>query len=74
MGSDEGLLRRQAVHLATQLPESTEDALKVLELTREIVLRFLTVPQRSRSGAILAFPAAINGGDGIPEPITHRDA
>lgn len=38
---DEIWLRRQAIQVAAQLPEKREDALKVLDYARELVIEFL---------------------------------
>lgn len=60
---DGGWLRRQAIQIAAQLPENTEDALLVLDLTKALVEGFLRENQpalaRERPAAdVLTFPAA----------------
>lgn len=53
--------RRHAIQLAAQLPENPEDALLVLELTRQLVEEFLRPqPPRERAldAAVIRFPAA----------------
>jgi hypothetical protein len=54
--------RRHAIQIAAQLPEGIEDALMVLELTRELVETFLAQRdvRRSISGvpAVVPFPAS----------------
>jgi len=39
--SDEAWKKRQALHLAAQLPENPQDALAVLDHARDLVTRFL---------------------------------
>ncbi len=55
--------RRHAIQIAAQLPERTEDALTVLELTKELIEGFLK-PQPARDRDLVAdvirFPAASN--------------
>ena len=55
--------RRHAIQIAAQLPEGPEDALMVLELTRQLIEGFL-MPQPARErdlGAdVIRFPAASN--------------
>ena len=45
-------LRRQAVLIASQLPENTADALLVLDYARDVVVEFFSV-----SDNVTAFPA-----------------
>lgn len=57
-------LRRQAIQLAAQLPESPEEALVVLGFAREIVERFLTPDQvpvpRSECASVTALRAVLS--------------
>ena len=39
--TDDGILRRHALQLAVQLPDERDDALRVLELLREVLDGFL---------------------------------
>ena len=50
--------RRMAIQIAAQLPEKTEDALLVLEMTRELIETFLGGAQRPRPVELLTFPTA----------------
>jgi hypothetical protein len=47
MSNLENWHRRQALALASQLPDNANDALLVIEATREIVERFLICQSRS---------------------------
>lgn len=61
----ENWLRRHAIQIAAQLPESPEDAILVLELARQLVEGFLK-PQpaldrsleRPLAAEVIRFPAA----------------
>lgn len=48
--------RRVALHIATQLPEDTTDALLVLDYARDLVLRFLVEAEPSTK--VTAFSAS----------------
>jgi len=61
MAKEESWHRRQAVMLASQLPEETEDALLVLRLATQLVTDFLTVDQPERKPAPVI--ALIGGND-----------
>lgn len=53
--------RRQALQLASQLPESREDALAVLEYLRQLVDSFVApIPAGTQRGRLVAL-------DGLPE-------
>lgn len=58
----EGWCRRHAIQITAQLPENPEDALRVLELARQLVEGFLrpqmALERPEAGGAILAFPAS----------------
>lgn len=45
MSGNETWHRRHAVQIAAQLPENAKDALRVLELARELVEKFLAEEQ-----------------------------
>lgn len=47
MSEDNGWRRRHALHVVTQLPDNTDDALEVLRLAREVVERFLVEPTQA---------------------------
>ncbi len=55
--------RRHAIQIAAALPETTEDALIVLGLARELVERFLAEPQaRDRDrGAVVSLSSSKSG-------------
>jgi hypothetical protein len=65
----EGWKRRQAIQLASQLPEDPQDALRVLELTRELVLGFL-VPVPSTANVA----APTGGGGRVLKLVPERDS
>jgi hypothetical protein len=44
--------RRTALHIAAQLPEDRDDALKVLDYAREIVEKFLSADQSVRLASV----------------------
>jgi hypothetical protein len=46
MTADDAWHRRHAIQIAAALPETTEDALIVLELARQLVEGFLAGPRR----------------------------
>jgi hypothetical protein len=50
-------LRRQAVQIAAQLPESGQDALQVLTYAREVVEKFLAPEREQKDGLVMPFPA-----------------
>lgn len=59
--------RRHAIQIAAQLPENPDDAILVLELTKELVETFLKAPQAAPALAraldadiVIRFPAASN--------------
>lgn len=60
---DDAWHRRHAVQIAAQLPENLDDAIRVLDLTRQLVEAFLT-PQpaleRAAGADVIRFPAASN--------------
>ena len=59
MQRDENWQRRHAIQIVAQLPEGTEDALKVPELARELVEGFLSQRRPlADAGAVVAFPAS----------------
>lgn len=61
MGMPQNWHRRQAMVLAGQLPENTEDALLVLQAVQELVLTFLVDDQKAPrvvGGKVLPFNAA----------------
>lgn len=62
MGSPQIWHRRQAMVLAGQLPENTEDALLVLQAVHELVETFLNrpeaVPAKTAAANVLPFNAA----------------
>jgi hypothetical protein len=66
MPDDQNWRRRQAIQIAAQLPEKTDDALAVLELTKELVVGFLCADQpRTPLAAagvaeVVAFPASVS--------------
>lgn len=55
--------RRHAIQIAAALPETTDDALLVLDLARELVERFLAEPQaRERErGTVVSLSSSISG-------------
>jgi hypothetical protein len=59
---DNAWRRRHAVQIVAQLPESTEDAIAVLELAKQLVQSFLMEAQPvlvlDRTAEVRAFPAA----------------
>jgi hypothetical protein len=64
-GHRQSWLRRQAIQIAAQLPESPEEALVVLGLAREIVDRFLMPDQvvpvpRSEGASVTALRAVLS--------------
>lgn len=67
MISTEGWHRRHAIQIAAALPETTVDALLVLELTRQLVEGFLSEPQRPERpldrerGAVVSLSSATKG-------------
>jgi hypothetical protein len=60
MQEDQNWHRRQAIQVVAQLPEGTADALRVLELARELVEGFLMGQDRAPLAEVLPFPAASN--------------
>lgn len=59
MPDDHTWRRRHAIQIVAQLPEGIEDALAVLELSRELVEGFLAKGQeRAPLADVLAFPAS----------------
>jgi hypothetical protein len=59
MQADRNWHRRHAIQIVAQLPESTEDALMVLELAQELVEGFLRGCQpRAPLAEVKAFPAS----------------
>lgn len=58
MSGNENWQRRHAIQIAAQLPEDTRDALRVLELTRELVEGFLEGGQARAPAEVVAFPAS----------------
>jgi hypothetical protein len=58
----ENWLRRHAIQIVAQLPDSPEDALVVLELSRALVEGFLKVPQapvlERVPASVVPFPAS----------------
>ena len=61
--------RRHAIQIAAALPEDRENALLVLELTRELVDSFLYAPQRLEEplerdrGVVVSLSSATNGAN-----------
>jgi hypothetical protein len=59
-----GWHRRHAIHIVSELPDNTADALKVLALAKEVVERFLEPPhevlQETRAPALSLVKAARN--------------
>lgn len=64
--------RRHAVQVVAALPEETEDALKVLDLARQLVESFLSEDQRlpalerdgeRRLGAVVSLSSSISGSN-----------
>ncbi|MGF6308872.1 hypothetical protein ABIB82_002509 [Bradyrhizobium sp. i1.8.4] len=51
MAQEESWHRRQAVMLAAQLPEKTDDALTVLRLATQLVTNFLSVDEPPKKSA-----------------------
>ena len=61
MQLDHNWQRRHAIQIVAQLPETTEDALMVLELAKELVETFLLDRQpRPALAEVMAFPASAN--------------
>jgi len=58
MSGNESWQRRHAIQIAAQLPEDTRDALRVLELARELVESFLGDGQPRARAEVVAFPAS----------------
>ena len=58
----EGWLRRQAVQITAQLPENPGDALRVLDLSKELVRKFLVDQSEARRlpAEVVPFSAASN--------------
>lgn len=61
MAKEETWHRRQAVMLASQLPEEPEDALAVLRLVTQLVTEFLSVGEPEKKSAPVI---ALIGGTG----------
>lgn len=61
MAQEETWHRRQAVMLASQLPEKPEDALAVLRLATQLVMDFLSVEEPEKKSAPVI--ALIGGND-----------
>ena len=65
--STEAWHRRHAIQIAAALPETTEDALLVLELARDLVEGFLSGNQRPEAflererGAVVSLSSATRG-------------
>lgn len=58
MSGNESWQRRHAIQIAAQLPEDSKDALRVLELARELVEGFLEGGQeRAALAEVVDFPA-----------------
>lgn len=62
MGTPLGWHKRQALTLASQLPENTADALLVLEAAKELIETFLagSAPEAVKAANVLAFGLKVN--------------
>jgi hypothetical protein len=70
--SKEAWLRKQALMIANQLPENTDDALMVLDLAKEFVREFLT-PQRAKrlhSLRVVEIGGAVDADSAAERPAT----
>jgi hypothetical protein len=63
MPEDQAWRRRQALQLAAQLPDNTDDALAIVDLTRKLVVSWLCADQARAplepvTGEVVEFPAS----------------
>ena len=58
MSGNDNWRRRHAIQIAAQLPEDSKDALRVLELARELVEGFLQNSQRAALAEVVDFTGA----------------
>lgn len=75
MGKVELWHKRHALNLVAQLPETTEDALQILDLARKLVEEFLAAPASKPSLCVMKPPIRLAAkAAAVPafEPITSE--